>query len=289
MRVLVTGSSGFVGRHLCRHLLGLGHAVIGFDRVPFNLRSDAFIFVEGNLGNASGLEAVPWSGIDAVFHLGAAGVKAGARDWPVCVRVNIEGTLNLLRCLSGVPAAALVYAHTFYEDFVGNTPALAENPYVVTKHAATRLVEDFATRHPAAVVTAKLFQVYGPGDSPTNLIPYVARQLQAGESALLGSGDGRRDWLHVSDVASGLAACLAAGQPGRIQKFEIGSGELYPIRQVVELLADTMGRSRSLLHFDSDMDRGDTQIAAKAQQLPPDWRPRLTLTTGLADLAEVSA
>jgi nucleoside-diphosphate-sugar epimerase len=253
------------------------------------MSSGDFTFVEGSLDEADGFAAVPWAEIGAVFHLGAAGVKAGARDWATCVRVNIGGTLNLLRRLDGKPAVPLVYAHTFYEDFVGSTPALAENPYVVTKHAATRLVEDFALRHPGAVVTAKLFQVYGPGDAPSNLIPYAARQLRAGEPALLGSGEGLRDWLHVSDVASGLAACLAGGQPGRLRQFELGSGELYSIRQAVETLADAMGRPRSLLRFDPALDRGDTRIAAKARQLPPDWHPRFTLATGLADLAEASA
>ncbi len=289
MRVLVTGSSGFVGRHLCRHLLRQGHAVVGFDLAPDGVEDGAFSVVVGDLGDAAALDAVPWAEIGAVFHLGAAGVKASARDWPLCVRVNIEGTLNLLRRLEARPDVPLVYAHTFYEDFIGSAPALAENPYVVTKHAATRLVRDFALRRPGTVTAAKLFQVYGPGDAPSNLVPYVLRQLRNDEPALLGSGSGRRDWLHVSDAAAGLAACLGGAEPGRLREFEIGSGGLRTVREAVETLAGVLGRPRSLLRFDPALDRGDVHIAGRAERPPPGWRPRFTLESGLADLAEATA
>ena len=284
MRIVVTGSSGFVGRHLCRRLQRQGHSVTGFDRQP-SAPGSGFTFAEGDLGTGRGLDRIDWSATDAVFHLGAAGVKAGARDWPSCVRVNIMGTLNLLRCLECPASPTLVYVRTFYEDFIDVAPALAENPYVVTKQAATRLVREFAGRHPGGVVVARLFQVYGPGDASGNLIPHAVRQLRAGVPVAMGSGTGVRDWLHVSDVAAGLEACLVAGAAGRGCEFDVGSGELHPIRDVVGRLADIMGRPRSLLCFDPALDRGDTHIACKAERPPPEWRPRLALADGLADTA----
>jgi nucleoside-diphosphate-sugar epimerase len=159
-----------------------------------------------------------------------------------------------------------------------------QSPYVLSKYTASQLVRQFARHYPGAVVTAKVFQLYGPGDVSGNLIPYALAGLRQGEQVRVGSGVGRRDWLYVSDAIDGLVAACRAAIPGRLRAFDLGSGELLSVRDVLLRLAELLGRPPSLLDFDPSRDRGDTAIVAKAEVWPDGWRPSLTLEQGLRSL-----
>jgi nucleoside-diphosphate-sugar epimerase len=242
-------------------------------------------FVQGNLETGVGVEAVEWDSLDAVFHLAAAGVKAAAREWPICIKVNVLGTLRLLEFLEqSVSAPALIYTHTFYEDFLATTPSLVQSPYVLSKFTASQVVRQFARHYRGPVVTAKVFQIYGPGDASGNLIPYALANLRRGEVVQVGSGLGLRDWLNVSDVLTGLVAAWHSGMPRKLRAFDLGSGELVTIRDVLLRLATLLGQPASLLDFDPSRDRGDTALVGKAETWPDHWHPQATLDQGLRTL-----
>jgi nucleoside-diphosphate-sugar epimerase len=285
---VVTGSSGFVGKHLCEYLIAFGAEVTGIDVRPnIGITGSPSNFVQGNLATGEGLDQVDWSRVNAVFHLAAAGVKASTRDWPICIRVNLMGTLTLLECLDkATHPPTLIYTHTFYEDFITSNPAIAESPYVLSKRATTQAVRLFARHYAGAIVTAKLFQIYGPGDAKGNLLPYTLDCLRGGTPALLGSGTGLRDWLYIHDLVTGLAACRKAAITEHCCGFELGSGQLTAIRDVLLQAAALLGRPASLLEFDPIRDRGDAELAGKAEQWPAAWRPTVNLEQGLRALIE---
>jgi len=160
---LVTGSSGFVGSHLCQHLTHLGMQVTGMDVQPATESvSGTFDFVQGNLVTGGGLDHLAWESFDVVFHLAAAGVKSVSREWQTCIQVNLLGTLNLIeRFERAARVPALVYTHTFYEDFIESSPSLAASPYVLSKYATTQVVRQLARHYPGCIVMAKVFQIYG--------------------------------------------------------------------------------------------------------------------------------
>ncbi len=283
MTILVTGAAGFLGRHLSRTLRASGHTVIGLDIMP--LRDDRNNgVVQADLVTKEGFGRIPWQELDVIYHMASAGVKPDARQWASCVAVNIQGTLNLLEvATSAASHPTLVYTHSFYEDALGSNPALRENPYILTKSIATSAVRAFAERYPGRVIDLCVFQVYGPGDVSTTVLPYVCEQLIQEQSAILGSGSGLRDWIYIDDVIHGLVSAMAAGQPGQLNTYDLGSGHLVSIRKMAEHLAALLGRE-DLLVFDPEKDRPDTGLNLHASRFLPGWKCRVSPENGLKEL-----
>ncbi len=345
---LITGVSGFVGRKLAAHLLEQGHHVIGADLTPCpDLEAlPHYTFQRLDLTDPASVNAIDFAGLDNVIHLAAAGVKAAGRSWPLCTRVNIEGTANLVNKLlsdfhpisselardypgssaadyplssSPTPnshlltfrrsAPLFLYTQTWYEEHISACPAFADNPYVATKHAASRWIETLASVYPAPVVIAKVFQVYGPGDDPNNVLSYAARCLKHGEPATFGSGTQLRDWIYIDDFINALAACLNTSTPGLI-RYDLGTGQTHSLREMIEQLVSITAsssissesasdspvssqtpnsnllssRGEASLNFDSSRDRGDTHITDHARTPPPNWTPAISPSAGLSQL-----
>lgn len=284
--VLITGISGFIGQHLARALERDGHRVIGFDLSVPDKAIGSVKLVRGNLVTKDGFDLVPWDELDAVFHLASAGVKPETRQWPLCVEVNILGTLNLLGALSSAAKCpTLIYTHSFYEDTLNDNPALRDNPYILTKSVASAAINDYALRYAGRVVDLKLFQIYGPGDAPTTVLPYTCTKLIAGEVAVLGSGVGLRDWIFIDDVVTALMTAMSAGSAGQLNSYDLGSGQLTSLREMVENIAELLGATDRLV-FDPSKDRPDTGLQECASKLLPGWQSHVSSAEGLLTLVK---
>lgn len=294
MKVLITGVSGFVGRKLAAKFLEQGHEVIGVDLhatdFPFAGNS-AFEFIALDLTSTVAVNQLPWDGIDLLYHLAAAGVKAVTRHWSLCVQVNVMGTAVLMQALMSRVAEKntvprIVYTKSYYEDHLDAIPVFRENPYVMSKVAATRWIEALAPVYTKSITIAKVYQVYGPDDDPNNVLSYAARKLKAGEKAVFGSGTGLRDWIYIDDFISGLAACMQLVKSG-IQRYDLGSGERHSIREMVEMIAEISGADPALVSFDPSKDRGDTEIEDWAKIAPAEWCIKNDVSTGLTKLLDL--
>jgi len=281
MRIFVTGSSGFIGQKFVQRANKFGHSVTPLGR---KATSSQATFHELDLLSSLENQRIPWDEADAVVHLAAAGAKATQRNWKECLLVNVVGTQNLLEAISLSKTTPIVWiASTFYEDEVHRIPSLMENPYIATKYTSRLLASAWARNYGGSAIFGKIFQVYGAGDNPDSVLQYACSQLAKKRVAKFGSGVGLRDWITVEDVADAILASLLAAQGG-IQCFDIGTGDLASIREVIEKLADLSGSPRSLLEFDSSRDKLDKNVQSKAKLLPAGWKPALSLDEGLKRL-----
>jgi UDP-glucose 4-epimerase len=138
------------------------------------------------------------------------------------------------------------------------------------------------------VVWLRPSMVYGPGQPDARkLVPYVTLSLLRGESPILASGRRPVDWVYIDDVVDALlAAAVAEGVEGR--SFDVGSGELVSVRDVVELIARLVDAKASP-RFGAIPDRPlehvrAADVAAAAEALG--WQPRIPLPEGLRRTVE---
>jgi GDP-4-dehydro-6-deoxy-D-mannose reductase len=243
VRVLVTGSGGFVAGWLIPHLESRGDVVVPLD-------------AEVDITNAGRLtEVVTAAGPDAICHLAAqASVGASWEDSSGTFAVNAVGTLNLidaaLACRSR-PRVLLVSSSEVYGHVTPDALPLGEDhpfrpvsPYAASK-AAAELIGLQAWLGPGLeVIRARPFNHTGPGQRPDFVVPSLARQVAAaaasGATTLeTGNLDVRRDLTDVRDVVRAYRELLEHGAPGQV--YNVCRGEAVRIEDVARRLMAIAG------------------------------------------------
>jgi UDP-glucose 4-epimerase len=255
-RVLVTGGCGFVGSRLVRKLLERGDDVSVVD--------DLGLGGPENLGDAR--ESVEIAQIDIrdadatarafrqlrphhVIHLAAIHfIPACDRDPKRCVDVNVGGTQSVLEACAGVPVASIALASTaavYAPADTAHHEGSALGPtdiYGLSKLFSEQLGELFSRRTGIPTGVARLFNVFGPGETNPHLIPAVIVQSGEGAQLRLGNLTTKRDYVFVDDVAEALAALPAAAERAGSITCNIGTGTERDGQQIVAAIGELMGR-----------------------------------------------
>ena len=285
MRILITGANGFIGKHLTPRLIDEGHTVALFlhkSSISKTSKGNYKQIVKGDLSSGEGLDQVYWESFDAIIHLACAGVKSSQRVWDHCINTNIVGTKNLLNAISKFDKSPLIiYPRTFYENYLDQFPVLKNNPYMSTKRETTRIIEEWATKKTnARVCLPTIYQAYGSGDDPQNVLTYTINQLKINQHAHLSSGDGLRDWIYINDLVNAFVKILKKAN-NKLQYYDFGTGKLISIKEVVSKIALLLNKPTSLLQFDPQNDRGDGSLKSKATRFCPGWVPKYSIDEGL--------
>jgi nucleoside-diphosphate-sugar epimerase len=253
MRVLITGASGFIGRHLTTRLLEeLGTKVYLLD-LNKNVATPLPTHQETNHSHAAVIQAdlrdfeqiqraLSFVHPDIIFHLAAVGVGNPFLAVEDALSHNLYGTLNVLRAAfadkqNGDRPQRLIVSRT-----PGEYSAM--NPYAASKAAAWQFCRMYARTLGWPIFGAALFQAYGPGQPEQRLLPSAIISALKGHDFPMTTGAQERDWISVSDVVDGLLAIRAANlSPGLT--VELGSGHLTSVAAVVQrvfALIDGPGR-----------------------------------------------
>jgi len=217
MKILVTGSDGFIGSHLTEELVKRGYDVKAFvyynsfnnwgwlDTLPQNIMENVEIF-QGDIRDSNGVEEAS-KHVDAVFHLAALiAIPFSYYSPDTYVETNIRGTLNVLQAARKlaierviVTSTSEVYGTARYVPIDEKHPFQGQSPYSATKIGADRLAESFYRSFGLPVTIVRPFNTYGPRQSARAVIPTIITQLLAGKSQIkLGSLSPTRDFNCVS-------------------------------------------------------------------------------------------
>lgn len=285
-RVLVTGSTGFIGWHLCEALVALGAEVHGLSRT-----ASAENLVRGCQAWAVDLtdieavrEAVSKVQPQFMFHL--AGMVTARQDLNLILPMlqsNLVGTVHLLLTAAETECKRIVIVGSS-EELTDEVPT---SPYAAAKAAASMYARMFYKVYGLPVVVVRPFMTYGPRQESTKLVPYTILALLHGENPRLSSGRRVCDFVYVLDVVRGLLK--ASIQPGlEGQTLDLGTGIGTSVRDMVELLVELCGSTAQPV-FGALPDRLDerSQIAdIDSTRWLLDWEPMWSLRDGLVETIE---
>jgi GDP-4-dehydro-6-deoxy-D-mannose reductase len=289
VRVLVTGSSGFVGRWMTRHLTEAGDEVVTLD--------DALDITDSKALTSAVTTLAP----QAICHLAAqASVGASWSDVSGTYMVNTLGVVNLIEAAAAcaprprvlLVSSAEVYGTVAAEDLpLGEDhPFAPSSPYAASKAAAELVGLQAWLGRGIEVIRARPFNHTGPGQPPTFVVPSLARQvvevrrhslpaLSAGNIAV------RRDITDVRDVVRAYRLLLEGGEPGAV--YNICRGTSTAISEIAERLLRLEGLDVPI-RIDPDrlrpVDLPDLRGDPGRLLAATGWRPSLPLDQTLADV-----
>ena len=241
MKVLVTGSAGFIGFHLARRLLAEGHEVTGIDSmVPYYdvalkrrrhallAEHAAFTAHEDNLADAAAVERIfAANPPELVLHLAAqAGVRYALEHPDTYVESNIVGTFNLLEAVRRRPVRHLLLASTSSAygantkmPFEERDPAVTPlNIYAASKLAGEAMAHSYAHLWKQPTTAFRFFTVYGPWGRPDMaLFKFTDAILKGRPIDVYNHGEMRRDFTYIDDLVEAILRLAATppveGQP----------------------------------------------------------------------------
>lgn len=307
MRVLITGATGFVGRHLRSFAAERDAEIVGAARAEA-ARADAGDldrYVEVDLLEAdAALELIATEQPDRVFHLAAAASVSESWGAPAAtIETNLTITLNLLEAIRRAsPRTRVLVACS--GDAYGpvereglpvreGRPLRPQSPYALSKAAIDLLAGFYADAYDLSVLRARSFNHAGPGQSDTYAVSSFAQQIAEararGERSmelLTGNLDVARDFSDVRDAVRAYWLLLERAGPGA---YNVCSGRSVKLSHLVQVLAEVAGvqvRTRTDPGRLRDAETMDIYGSHERLSEATGWKPEIPLEATLADTLE---
>jgi UDP-glucose 4-epimerase len=260
MRALVTGGAGFIGSHIVRQWLDMGHEAVVLDNLSSgyarNLEPEVE-FIEGDIRDEAVVEGAI-KDCEVVFNLAASVGNKRAIDNPLDDSdINVLGLLQVLEAARrhGIKkivqsSSAGIFGELITLPIAEYHPQEPDTPYGVSKLAGEKHCLAYNKLYGMENVCLRYFNVYGPHqrfDAYGNVIPIFATRALTGEPIIIfGDGEQTRDFVHVRDVAAAnIRSALGEGVQG---VFNIGSATRVTINELASLVIAAAGVEVEVVH-----------------------------------------
>jgi nucleoside-diphosphate-sugar epimerase len=296
---LVTGATGFIGRHLVDGLIDAKMHVVALTR-PGSRVSDQWrgrvICIECADWSEAGLRtALASQSFDVAFHLATYGVRPFDRDLGLMLRINVDLPAHFVH-LCKEHSARLVMAGTFSEyQRPADQRRLTEKSalemgkiYGASKAAGGIVANALAESLGVKLRLLRFFKVYGAGEASHRLLSSLVAGLSRGERVRLSDGAQVRDFIYVDDV---VEACIKAGDDmvssarALTATWNVCTGAGHSVRTFASLVARAMGERAELLGFGELPMRVDDEpyLVGDGERMCRElsWRPKHDLDNGI--------
>ena len=282
-KILVTGSEGYIGKHLVRSLLKLNHSVIDCNRQVCDVRNMCKL-----------AEEAPYQHVNIVYHLAAmTGVSSSWESPSDYYSVNTTGTQQALEFCRQVRARMVYVSACMYGP--GAVTPVAEdskpepaNPYTHSKYLGEEYCKFYADRYDVQCTIIRPFNVYGRNQSTSFLVPYIIEQVTS-DSLEIWVNDLApiRDYVYISDLIDALVSVL--NRTINYEILNVGSGVGYSVSEVIDNIqeiwcTDKTIRNRDLRRKNEIMN--SVADLTKIQKVTG-WKPTFTLEEGLRQIHRI--
>lgn len=297
-RILVTGGAGFLGSHLCEHLLAQGHDVLCVDN-----------FYTGSKRNIWHLLPHPrfelmrhdvtfplYVEVDEIYNLACPASPVHYQNDPVqTTKTSVHGAINMLGLAKRVKAKILqastseVYGdpqmHPQIEDYWGHVnPIGMRSCYDEGKRCAETLFMDYHRQHKLKIKIARIFNTYGPRMHPNDgrvVSNFIMQALANQPLTIYGDGTQTRSFCYVDDMIAGFDR-LMQSPDGFASPVNLGNPVEHTMLELAERIIALSGSSstivfKSLPSDDPARRRPDIALARRELQ----WEPKISLSEGL--------
>jgi len=302
-RILITGGAGFLGSHLCEHLLAQGHDIICLDNfftgsknnILHLLSNPHFELIRHDIINPIFLE------VEEIYNLACPASPVHYQYNPIkTIKTNVMGAINTLGLAKRVRATILqastseVYGdpevHPQKEDYWGRVnPIGIRSCYDEGKRAAECLMMDYHRQNHVNIKIVRIFNTYGPRMAPDDgrvVSNFIVQALRGEDITVFGDGSQTRSFCYVDDMIDGLIRMMGTPK-GFLGPVNLGNPAEFTILELAEILIRMTGSPSKIVfkplpQDDPTQRKPDITLAQKKLG----WQPRVPLEEGLAKTIE---
>jgi len=291
--ILITGVAGFIGSNLADRLLAEGYKVIGIDNLSYGVREqvpDGVEFYELDIRSKEIYRI--FQNVDYVFHLAAKNCISDCQADPVeTADINVTGTVNVFEAARRANVKKVIYAESsaLYEGSgVLPTPETEVKPesfYAISKFSSIYFADGYSRFFGLPTTALRYFCVYGPRQDYRRTIPpvfsaFIIKLLKGERPIIYGSGEKRRDFIHVDDVNDFHLLCIEDERTTG-KAFNIGSGVNYSINEIYQIISGLLGSDIQPIYQPDLPGEAFANLADITEAKKLGWTPRVDLRTGL--------
>ena len=298
MRILVTGGLGFLGSHLSRRLIALGHEVIAADNFFTGNKQNVEDLLTGNKFELIRHDVTfpLFVEVDAIYNLACPASPVHYQKHPVqTIKTSLIGAINMLGLAKRLDIPILqastseVYGDPDVspklESYLGNVnPIGIRACYDEGKRVAETLFFDYMRQYDVSIKVARIFNTYGPGMQLNDgrvVSNFVVQAIRNDEITIYGDGSQTRSFCYVSDLVEGLIKLMFSNKDV-IGPINLGNPSEITINELAERIISLTGSSSRLIRLplpeDDPMQRKpDISMAQKVLG----WQPTVDLDSGL--------
>lgn len=294
-KILVTGGYGFIGSHLISRLYKECEVAVFTRKTsnPWRLRnalSQIHQFT-GDISNYSDIEnAIKQFQPHVIFHFAAYGVNSRNDNYLDAIRTNIEGTANLIFSAQYSKNLEKIINLGSSSEYGETDKAIREemmlkpiDVYGSTKASATLIGHQLAAQLGINIITFRPFNLFGESEESHKLFSYVIQQILQNKEVLLTPCDQLRDYCYIQNIID--AFLLVAVNPVvKNEIFNIGSGQVYPIKYFVDTIFSHMNTNLqpqygALKYRENERMTPQPNISKVKNLLG--WQPNISLEEGI--------
>ncbi len=288
--MLLTGATGFFGKHVVAMLLGQGHKIIIGKRRSSDLTQIRSLF--GTL-EAWNIDEAGFSGV-FTKHPDICGIVHAATNYGRDITptatfwANVAMPIKLLELGMSHSVSMFVNMDTFFNSASSNYSHLSA--YTLSKRHLQEWGQQLGRDRRINFVNLRLHHLYGAGDGQDKFVPTIVRRCLAGDEIDLTDGSQERDFIHVEDAASAVATVLQAKVTGSggYHHYDVGTGNPVSIRSFVETVNRLCSAGAKLNFGTLPMREGEFRRAcADTSALRAlGWAPHVSLETGIQSVID---
>lgn len=286
-RVLVTGATGFIGKHTLPLLVGKGFEVHAISSKPVQSDNN-YIWHQADLLKINELEDL-LAQVSPSHLLHFAWYSEPKKYWTSPKNLQwLQSGLNLLEGFKKNGGKRAVFAGTCAEyewkfaKYIENiTPLNPSTLYGTCKHSLQTILDAYCRETRLSSAWGRIFFLYGPGEHPDRLVSFVIRSLLQNKITPCSKGEQLRDFLYVEDIASAFVSILESNVVGPVN---IGSGKTLAVKDLVRIICEKVGKHDLIKFGNLATPPGDPQeLVADITKLTKKvgWAPKYDLDSGI--------
>lgn len=266
-KILITGSTGFIGQHVIRAMKAAGYIVTGisFDQLDLCQAQKVASFFQRK-------------DFDIIIHLAARVPKTDSEaEQRLALQENISSTLNVLEEFRKSKAEKFIYTSGI------SVIAQRNSLYVLSKYFGEILCQYYQEKFHKKITILRISAPYGPGQATNNVIPiFIEKALKNQDIPIFGTGKRSQDFIYIDDVARAFLAAVKSDKSGI---YNVGSGRPTTTLKLAKVILKSLPESHSKIVFSGKDPQENYRLKMDISKAKKElqFRPKIMIEEGIGE------